>query len=332
MVTTTKKECSFGPDQKILHLTPLQECNENCLFCVRRGDSPPLKFLTTRELTRIFKEKKKDGFKTIMLDGGEPTLRKDLILLIKFARRIGYSEFQILTNAVLLADRKLVKNILETATKNFRLVFSVSLHSHRKATSEKLVRTSNTFEKTIQGIRNLVKYAYKKNTLIGLYHLINKYNYRNLPAFVNFIRKEFPAIKSITFSFVYPTGEVLKNKFIVPKFSDVKPHLLMALSLCKKHKIKFDFSNCGFVPFCFIRGYEELFIGHQDFDQSGKRWVVDSVQDQAYYLASKKFRTEDNLLLKIPGCSKCIFNNYCPGLWKVYAELYGTSELKPILK
>ncbi len=253
-----------------------------------------------------------------------------MVQLIKFAKISGYRSAQIITNAVLLADEKLVGKILKmNSGQDFKVGLCVSLHSHRKKISERLVCVPNTFEKTLKGIENLIDYGCQN---VYLYHLINKYNYKDLPEFVSFIHKGFPQIKFIAFSFIFPSGAVLKNKYLIPKLSNVKPYLSRALGLCKKYKINFIFSNCGLVPFCCIKGSAKYFINHQKFDQGGERWTIDSRQNRAYYLSTKKFREEGDHLLKIQECSRCIFNDLCPGLWKVYAELYGTDELRPMIK
>lgn len=247
---------------KIFHFATLGECNENCLFCVKGGSSPAfLKSFTTQEITKILAQKRKEGFEGVRFDGGEPTLRNDLAQLIGFCKKIKYRSVTVITNGTLLANEKLVKKFLNIkSAKNFNLGFVVSLHSHLKNISEKLTQTPNTFAKTINGLENLTKYGCQN---IKIYHLINEYNYKNLPDFVNFINKNFPMIKFILFSFVYPSGAVLLNKNIIPKLSLVKPYLLGALKLCEKYQINFDFPSCGMIPFCLFLGYEKYFISRQ---------------------------------------------------------------------
>lgn len=312
---------------KIFHFATLGECNENCLFCVKRGSSPVfLKSFTTQEIKKILARKRKECFEGVRFDGGEPTMRKDLAQLISFCKKIKYHSVTVITNGTLLANEKLVKKFLNIkSTKNFNLGFVISLHSHIKNVSEKLTQTPNTFAKTINGLENLTKYGCQN---IKIYHLINEYNYKSLPDFVNFINKKFPTIKFILFSFVYPAGAVLLNKDIIPKLSLVRPYLLKSLKLCKKYQINFDFPSCGMIPFCLFLGYEKYFISRQEKDRPQNRWIIDSSQNTGYNLASKDFHQKTKI--KIPECSDCVFYEICPGLWKTYAELHGTKELKPI--
>jgi MoaA/NifB/PqqE/SkfB family radical SAM enzyme len=313
--------------RKRLYFASLNDCNEDCLFCARRGDELPIKFIDIEKAKEILWQKRKQGYQEIYFDGGEPTLRNDLAELIQFAKDKKFKSVNILTNALLLSDEKIVKNLLLVKdTSNFTLSFSVSLHSHKKNISEKLVNRRNTFNKTIKGIGNLIKNNCRD---ISIYHIITKYNYQDLPSFVDFINKKFPSIRNITFSFIYPTGSALKNKHIFPQLSKVEPYFQKALTLSKKYKIDFSISTCGTIPLCFLKGYENILLKQQELDQPEKVGLIDTNQDVRYQLATKEFHQKTKL--KAPWCRDCIYNNECGGIWRTYVELYGLNELKPVL-
>ncbi len=313
---------------KRLYFASLNNCNEDCLFCTRRGDETPIKFIETGKAKKILSEKKKQGYQEVYFDGGEPTLRKDLVELVQFAKDKKFRAVNILTNAVLLSKDKLVKDLFSVKnTQNFTLSFCVSLHSHKKNISEKLVARKNTFDKTVKGIENLIKNGCSN---LSLYHIITKYNYRDLPAFVNFIHKKFPAIKNITFSFIYPAGAALKNKGIFPQLSKVESYFQKALDLAKEYSIDFSISTCGTIPLCFLRGYEDVLVKQQELDQPEKVGLVDTNQDVQYQLATKEFHQKTKI--KASWCSDCLYNEKCGGIWRTYVEMFGIKELKPVLK
>ena len=109
---------------KRLYFASLHNCNEDCVFCVRRGDETPIEFINTEKSKKLLFEKKKQGYQEIYFDGGEPTLRKDLVELIDFAKNKGFKAVNILTNAILLADDELTKKLLTVKNnKNFTLSF-----------------------------------------------------------------------------------------------------------------------------------------------------------------------------------------------------------------
>jgi len=313
---------------KRLYFASLHNCNEDCLFCVRRGDEAPIEFMDNQKAKEILSQKRKEGYEEIYFDGGEPTLRKDLKELIQFAKNNGYKSVNVLTNGVLLADGKLAKELLKLKSeKDFSLSFSVSLHSHKKNVSEKLTGSKNTFNKTIAGIKNLIRNGAQD---VSVYHIITKYNYGDLPSFVNFIHKNFPQIKNITLSFIYPAGAALKNKEIFPQLSKVEPYFQKAADLLRKYGINFSLSTCGTVPLCFLRGYEDVLLKQQGLDQPEKVGLVDAKKGVQYRLATKEFHQKTKI--KTDQCNECIYNDKCGGIWKTYAEMYGVDELKPVLK
>jgi len=313
---------------KRLYFASLNDCNEDCLFCTRRGDEPPIKFIKTKKAKEILSKKKKQGYQEVYFDGGEPTLRKDLVELIEFAKDKKFKAANILTNAVLLSKEGLVKDLLSVKnTQNFTLSFSISLHSHKKNISEKLVVRRNTFDKTIKGVANLIKNGCNN---LSIYHIITQYNYRDLPTFVDFIHKKFPSIKNITFSFIYPAGAALKNKDIFPQLSKVESYFQKALDLSKKYTINFSISTCGTIPLCFLKGYENVLLKQQELDQPEKVGLVDANQDVQYQLASKEFHQKTKI--KAPWCYNCFYNDKCGGIWRTYVEMYGINELKPVFR
>jgi len=313
---------------KRLYFASLNQCNEDCLFCVRRGDESPLKFINTKEAKKILSRKKKEGYQEIFFDGGEPTLRDDLVELIRFAKSKKFKSVNILTNGVLLSDERLTKKILSVKNnKNFTLSFSVSLHSHKKNISEKLVNQKNTFDKTIKGIENLIK---NKCQNISLYHIITKENYRDLPNFVDFVYRRFPQIKNITFSFIYPAGAALKNKNLFPSLSKTEPYFRKALQKAESYHLDFTISTCGTIPLCFLEGYEHILLKQQELDQPEKVGLIDADHDLQYQLASKSFHRKTKI--KASFCQECFYYSQCGGIWRTYVELYGLSELKPIKK
>jgi MoaA/NifB/PqqE/SkfB family radical SAM enzyme len=313
---------------KRLYFASLSQCNENCLFCVRGGDEPPIDYMSTVKAKKILKDKRREGYEEIYFDGGEPTIRKDLPELIMFAKKEGYRAVNIMTNATLLSEIELVRKLLKIKnTKSFTVSFSVSLHSHKKDISEKLVDKKNTFNKTIKGIANLIKSGAQD---VSIYHVITKYNFNNLPNFVNFVHKKFPEIKNITFSFIYPAGAALKNKKIYPPLSKIEPFFKKAADLCQKYGIDFSLSTCGTVPLCFLRGYEEVLLKQQELDQPERVGLVDAKKDTQYQLATKDFHKKTKI--KSSKCSRCIFDDKCGGIWRTYVEMYGIDELKPVLK
>jgi MoaA/NifB/PqqE/SkfB family radical SAM enzyme len=199
----------------------------------------------------------------------------------------------------------------------------VSLHSHIPEVSDKLTKCSGGFERTIAGMMNLEKYGFS----FSVYHVINSNNYMHLQDFVKFMKKEFPGVHSIALSFLFPKGMVLENPGLIPRFSDVKPHLYKALGFLEKNSYKFNFATCGVIPLCFMEGYEDLIVYQIEMDNISAE-IFDDAGHVKYKLGSKDWH--DKTKVKSSICRYCDYEKICPGLWSIYAEKYGTDEMKPM--
>lgn len=314
-----------GNKKKAVYFASLKKCNEDCIFCVKKND-PEIEYLSTKECKDKIGQFAKAGWKTLYFDGGEPTLRSDLPELVNFAATKGFQEVVVMTNAVVLADKEKVRELLQaTEQQNSDLIFSVSLHSHKKDVSEKIVQKKGTFEKTIKGIRNLADV----DALFSLYHVINQYNYKDLPEFVDFVEAEFPEVINLTFTFIYPRGGALDHTEIFPKNSKVESYLLEAFEKIDKFDLDFHLATCGVVPLCFLEGYEKYTVNQQKEENPQAIKTIDSSKEEGYKLATDEFHKETKL--KAGRCSLCLLNDLCTGVWDFYAEMYGVDELEPVV-
>jgi cyclic pyranopterin phosphate synthase len=294
---------------------------------VRLGKESPIEYIDTKEAKKQLKAKREEGFEVVLFDGGEPTLRNDLVELLVYAKEQKYSEAQVLTNGMVLADEAVVKkftNIKEGP--EFKLTFSVSLHSHDKNISDKLTSVPGAYDKTIAGIKNLIKNKFSK---ISLYSIITEHNYQQLEQYVDFVNDKFPEIKNITFSFMYPAGAAKENIDLYPRLSKVEPCFYKALDKCKKYGINFSITTCGTIPLCFLKGYEHLLINQQELDAK-YIGLLDSSQDGGFELASEDFHKKTKV--KGPQCLDCDYYEKCGGIWSLYVDKYGLEELRPVRK
>ena len=76
-----------GPIPSILAISPTMRCNYNCQGCYSRG-RPTDNELSTDELNTLFSEAEELGIHSIVLTGGEPLLRDDILDVIAQHRRL----------------------------------------------------------------------------------------------------------------------------------------------------------------------------------------------------------------------------------------------------
>lgn len=97
---------SFNREINYLRISLTDRCNLRCVYCMpMRGLTfvPNAELLQVEEIETIVKAAAKVGFSKIRLTGGEPTLRKDIIEIIKRINQVsGITEIAITTNGYLL--------------------------------------------------------------------------------------------------------------------------------------------------------------------------------------------------------------------------------------
>jgi len=281
------------------------------VFCTVALDNE--KELTNEEVKRRIEFLSREGADIITFTGGEPTLREDLVELIQFAKKRKFKRIELQTNGVLLSDKKLAQRVVEAGVDEVL----VSLHSHKKEISEKLTNAPGTFDKTLNGIKNILEAGGK----VCISHVINSLNYKELTEFVKFMRRKFPTL-SFYFGFVRPNGNTKFNRWVVPKISDADFYVYKLFDYCRKNKIPFSVEG---LPLCYMQGYEV---------HSSE--VHRIISEPVFYLAGGETKYDvhrfviENFRKKGEQCEHCFLKDICGGVWMEYAEMYGREELFPV--
>jgi len=284
-------------------------CNQQCLFCTVANDGE--KELSGKEARNAIKKIAAHG-KTISFTGGEPTTRKDLAQLLAFAKSSGIETVELQTNALLLGKgqaRRLRAAGLDSAF--------VSLHSHKKSVSERLVGRKGTFLKTTFGIRNLI--AAGVATTIS--HVVTTANCNDLREFVRFVEASFPGVRCVYFGLARPNGRCGANRFLVPTLRGIEPQLESVFEYCREKKIRFEIEG---VPLCYTAGFEE-------HNAESRRMLEGAVVYIGAGGDMQDIHRKGLAFTKAKGaqCTLCNLGRLCPGVWKEYAEIHGTLELFP---
>lgn len=287
-------------------------CNANCLFC-----NVPPELLDTGELSTSEAKKKIAHFistdRNMRLDitGGEPTIRKDLPELIRYARKNGAAIIQIQTNGVLLSDKNYVGDLKRAGLNK---VF-VGLHSSTARIHDHLVGLDGAFIKCIEGVKNCLKFDIE----VILNPVITTKNYRHLPHYIKFIKNNFSKIRFISLSIVQPRGRAWINKYLVPRYKIISPYVKKALILGARYGLVINNPYCG-LPLC-IGGWYRYLPQCVEFSEN----LLNLRQGDA----KRRINSEK---MKITACFSCVLNNYCNGVWKEYALIHPLTDLKPLIK
>ena len=145
-------------------------CNMNCIHCSYASGKRDKNELTTKEAINLIDQIYDDlNCRTLWIGGGEPTIRQDLVEILKYAYEKGL-RIIIISNGKLINKRK---DVFDAMLKYCAEV-TISLDGAKKETHEFIRNENGNFERTIYALNYLCKN--KKNTIIKVNTTVSKHN------------------------------------------------------------------------------------------------------------------------------------------------------------
>jgi len=284
-------------------LRPTVHCNQDCFFCSANETSRNVEDDPARMMRRIARLAR-TGVEQISFSGGEPTLSRSLVDYVTVAKRVGVRSVELVTNAVLLDKREKVDALVEAGVTN---VF-VSLHAHDEALSRQITRKIGDHARTVQALHHLARHPHIR---LDVNHVVSTQNFRHLVRFVEWMHAEFRDRIGISFAYVTPQYKALERLADhLPRYRDAMPYLKRAIARASELGIEVIVGSRQGVPPCQL----DEFMPHSDL-----------------LAALSGALTEDQpQKQKGPACEACRFDLVCTGVWKPYAALFGTDELRPV--
>ena len=123
-------------------------CNHLCTFCYNAPEGR--REMTTPEIFETLRKVSEFGVLYLTMTGGEALCHKDFFKIAAEGRRLGMA-LRIYSNGYLLADKAMVKKVADLKP----MEVEISLHGAKAETHDALTRIKGSFEKTMQGLRNL---------------------------------------------------------------------------------------------------------------------------------------------------------------------------------
>lgn len=284
-------------------LRPTVHCNQDCWFCSANETSHNVEDDPGRMMRRIARLAR-TGVEQISFSGGEPTLSKHLVDYVSVAHRMGVYAIELVTNAVLLDKREKVDALVNAGLTN---VF-ISLHGHEESLARLETRKMGDHGRTVAALRHFVRHDKLR---IDVNHVVSGHNYRHLVRFVEWLHGEFGTKIGISFAYVTPQYKALERLGdLVPRYRDVMPYLKRAIARANELGMNVVVGSRQGVPPCQL---DEFMYWSDVLVSLSGALTEDAPQKQ-----------------KGTACAECRFELVCTGVWKPYAALYGTDELRAV--
>jgi len=287
-------------------------CNNFCIHCFvddKKVDGGDMKL---DQLKTIIDDKVVNKNTVVVITGGEPTLRDDLIDILKYIEEKDcFNTIQ--TNGYKFHDMDYLKELRPHIDS-----ILLPIHSFDKNIFDEITRVKGSYDKIIQGFKNLVELRIPTTTQT----VINQLNYKTLINTFDMIQEIKPGIK-MTLTFPHPVGAA-DTRDVVPKYSEIAEYIQPVIKKYGK------LMHVHYIPKCLLYPYQDDMVVIDDTDDGSiEKLGTDYINGKWSNTDYGEFKPKSRIKSVI--CHKCKFDNECLGVWKEYDDLYPL-DLVPIIE
>lgn len=279
-------------------------CNEHCTFChtqdVRaiQGEAAEVEAKIRRAHAL--------GHRMVVLSGGEPTIRPELLRWAALVHELGMS-FGLVTNGLVLAYAEVRERLIELG---LAYVY-MSLHAGEAAVHDRIVRAAS-FDTALTALRALSG----RGLALTVNCVVTRQNLGHLRGLVDLVAALPDA--TLKFSATEPKGGALRLvDVVVPRIADAAAAVHDALQYATT-RMPGRARHGGF-PLCLLPGFE----GAYDDLRTHAYWTMVEIGEPDLV------PIDDRNHVHPPACDGCRLRGGCPGLFVVDHARHGAAALRP---
>lgn len=290
----------------LLDIILLYECNLACDYCTITSEMRR-RSLSTDAVLRELRRGRADGYDAVSFTGGEPTIRRDLVALVRAARGLGFGDIKIQTNGLMLAQ---AVNVARLAAAGANL-FHVSVHTHLEVEYDRMVRKTGAYPLMVTALANLTAPGLRLRADL----IVTQQTYPRLPDAVRWLAER--GVGALDFWYVSLTDGNAENVASLPRMSDAVPLVRQALAVAREEGVS---ARSLHVPRCLL-GADAVHA----YDPGADRVKV-VTPDSTFELDRSKLAGT----VHVPACELgCAFRAICPGVRADYLSRFGAGEIAP---
>jgi His-Xaa-Ser system radical SAM maturase HxsC len=280
-------------DSRVLTLVTSKDCNNNCVMCMADEIASEKVFSLRDLLNHPDKWTSKNGVKTITFSGGEPTLNKELPLILKELKHLfPHIELSLLSNGRMFRYANYAASF--KGMDNFKV--SIPLHGATCDLHDAITQTKGSFNQTLEGIENLLK----EKIFVEIRLVINRLNYKELKETAAYAFRRFKDLLYFVFIPMELNKKLVKRHVSV-RYSEFTPYLQEAIEgLDIRDRKRVKIYHC---PLCVI-------------------------EKKCWPLICKSIA--ENKLTFSAACERCFYKTHCMGILKSYVAFLQDKEFKAI--
>lgn len=131
-------------------------CNVQCDYC-SITDEMRLEKMSTATVLAQLKDARDRGATKVAFGGGEPTIRRGLLPLVRWCRDRGYRSIKVASNGMMYSYRWYAEQAVDAGINDFH----VSLMAHTPELYEKIMGKPGAFDLVTEGVRNVITLGHK---------------------------------------------------------------------------------------------------------------------------------------------------------------------------
>ncbi len=226
------------------------ECPYQCIFCYnvwKCSDNNSSKGMTRNQAFFVAEELIRCRVFSVILSGGEPTLKTYLAELVKYLRENGIDVI-IITNGALLTE-KLLHSLLKAGLQSMQ----ISMHHFLPEKMNQITENPNSFKLTLQGIKNALKICGPEMFNVNM--VATKDTVRDIWGMGEFLNRL--GVNNFSIGMVSTCGQAGKNGLVCDNRDlEIAYNQLRGLHL----KYGMDVAFTGGLPFCALPSIDEDFV------------------------------------------------------------------------
>jgi len=279
------------------------ECNLACDYCTITPEMRLQELRTPAVLAALRRGRSLD-YDRVSFTGGEPTIRRDLLGLVRAADSLGYVDIKVQTNGLVLAREANMRRLVEAGTTRIHL----SIHAHEADRYEALVRREGTYGAMVAGLGNAL--ASGLGVVVDV--IMKADTYRHLPAAITWLAER--GVANVDLWYVSLTDGNRGEIRSLPQIREVLPVLRGVLAEARRVGIR---ARSLHIPRCLL-GEDRAHA----YDPGADRVMVVTPEATFELRESKLAGT-----VHVPACEGCEHRSICPGIRPDYLEVFGDDEI-----
>ncbi len=279
------------------------DCNLACDYCtittaMRRRS------LGTPQVLAAMRRARADGLTRVAFTGGEPTIRPDLLGLVRAARGLGFADIKVQSNGLVLGQADNAARLAAAGATRVHL----SIHTHEPAAYDALVRSPGAFARMQAGLDAVL--ATGLPVVVDM--ILKSDTYRRLPAALAWAHAR--GVRAADLWFVSLTDGNADNLASLPRMTEVVPVMADGFAFARAHAMTLRSLH---VPRCLLGP------DHPHAFDPGAARVRVLTPDACFDLRDSRLAGQQ----QVPACVGCEFAALCPGLRPDYLAVYGDEEV-----